>query len=167
MRRAAERSFTFTALILRPRSAAFSSRIAVSNASASVFRRKNRIGRRPGNLSSGTMTYVCDRISRRTHTSLSSSNSLSNTSSEIGSVMEVILLVTTLSSVVGLQSGLSWCPGTELNRRHEDFQSSALPTELPGHEGQELRRGKITHERGGHSTAGRTLCAPTAPGRAR
>ena len=25
-----------------------------------------------------------------------------------------------------------WCPGTELNRRHEDFQSSALPTELPG-----------------------------------
>ena len=23
------------------------------------------------------------------------------------------------------------CPGTELNRRHEDFQSSALPTELP------------------------------------
>ena len=29
-----------------------------------------------------------------------------------------------------------WCwmwPGTESNRRHEDFQSSALPTELPGH----------------------------------
>ena len=25
-----------------------------------------------------------------------------------------------------------WCPGTESNRRHEDFQSSALPTELPG-----------------------------------
>ena len=25
-----------------------------------------------------------------------------------------------------------WCPGTELNRRHKDFQSSALPTELPG-----------------------------------
>src|SRR5262245_50090522 len=29
---------------------------------------------------------------------------------------------------------IKWCPGTELNRRHEDFQSSALPTELPGHE---------------------------------
>jgi hypothetical protein len=28
--------------------------------------------------------------------------------------------------------GLSWCPGTELNRRHRDFQSRALPTELPG-----------------------------------
>jgi hypothetical protein len=25
-------------------------------------------------------------------------------------------------------------PGTESNCRHEDFQSSALPTELPGHE---------------------------------
>jgi hypothetical protein len=25
-----------------------------------------------------------------------------------------------------------WCPGTELNRRHADFQSAALPTELPG-----------------------------------
>ena len=24
------------------------------------------------------------------------------------------------------------CPETELNRRHEDFQSSALPTELSG-----------------------------------
>jgi hypothetical protein len=25
-----------------------------------------------------------------------------------------------------------WCPETESNRRHEDFQSSALPTELSG-----------------------------------
>jgi len=25
-----------------------------------------------------------------------------------------------------------WCPGTESNRRHSDFQSLALPTELPG-----------------------------------
>jgi hypothetical protein len=24
------------------------------------------------------------------------------------------------------------CPGSESNQRHEDFQSSALPTELPG-----------------------------------
>lgn len=28
-------------------------------------------------------------------------------------------------------TALSWCRGTESNRRHEDFQSSALPTELP------------------------------------
>ncbi len=27
------------------------------------------------------------------------------------------------------------CPGTELNRRHVDFQSTALPTELPGRNG--------------------------------
>ena len=27
---------------------------------------------------------------------------------------------------------LGKCPETELNRRHEDFQSSALPTELSG-----------------------------------
>ena len=25
-----------------------------------------------------------------------------------------------------------WCPGPELNQRHADFQSAALPTELPG-----------------------------------
>ena len=29
-------------------------------------------------------------------------------------------------------------PGTESNCRHEDFQSSALPTELPGHSGEIL-----------------------------
>ena len=28
--------------------------------------------------------------------------------------------------------GFKVWPGTESNRRHEDFQSSALPTELPG-----------------------------------
>ena len=28
---------------------------------------------------------------------------------------------------------LRWCPETELNRRHADFQSAALPTELSGH----------------------------------
>ena len=26
----------------------------------------------------------------------------------------------------------TWCPGADSNHRHEDFQSSALPTELPG-----------------------------------
>lgn len=35
------------------------------------------------------------------------------------------------------ESGVSvfWCPGTESNRRHGDFQSPALPTELPGQRG--------------------------------
>ena len=29
-------------------------------------------------------------------------------------------------------SVLEWCPGAESNHRHADFQSAALPTELPG-----------------------------------
>ncbi len=29
--------------------------------------------------------------------------------------------------------GGPWCPGAESNHRHADFQSAALPTELPGH----------------------------------
>jgi hypothetical protein len=33
----------------------------------------------------------------------------------------------------GMPAERKWWPGTELNRRHKDFQSSALPTELPGH----------------------------------
>jgi ParB-like nuclease domain len=37
-----------------------------------------------------------------------------------------------LDKMVELQRERMW-PGTESNCRHEDFQSSALPTELPGH----------------------------------
>ena len=33
-----------------------------------------------------------------------------------------------------------WCPGAESNHRHCDFQSHALPTELPGH--RPRRRGR-------------------------
>src|SRR5438105_936798 len=47
-----------------------------------------------------------------------------------------------LHSTFRAKRGL-WCPGTELNRRHEDFQSSALPTELPGHRaGRQTAAGK-------------------------
>src|SRR5262249_56748284 len=31
------------------------------------------------------------------------------------------------------QAGKTWWAGTGLNRRHQDFQSCALPTELPAH----------------------------------
>jgi hypothetical protein len=32
----------------------------------------------------------------------------------------------------GLKFNIYWWPGRELNPRHADFQSAALPTELPG-----------------------------------
>ena len=38
-----------------------------------------------------------------------------------------------------------WCPGPELNQRHADFQSAALPTELPGH--RMWRRGRDLNPR--------------------
>ncbi len=35
-----------------------------------------------------------------------------------------------------------WCPGVESNYRHHDFQSCALPTELPGHRRTPAYRGE-------------------------
>ena len=40
------------------------------------------------------------------------------------------------------------CPETELNRRHEDFQSSALPTELSGPRGLNSNPKRIISEAG-------------------
>src|SRR5207237_10453526 len=47
----------------------------------------------------------------------------------------------------------NWCPGAESNHRHGDFQSPALPTELPGHR----RKGALyaapkLHSQEAHST---------------
>ena len=39
----------------------------------------------------------------------------------------------TLDTFIGAQPQNEWCPGAESNHRHADFQSAALPTELPGH----------------------------------
>ncbi len=49
-----------------------------------------------------------------------------------------IACLLTLLDFVGTLWKKEWWPGTELNRRHIDFQSTALPTELPGHLLQKL-----------------------------
>ena len=65
-----------------------------------------------------------------------------------------------------------WWPGTESNCRHRDFQSRALPTELPGHArhatGPGPVRGRVLHRaRGSASTRGRVRRGRTGPGRHR
>src|SRR6476660_3134094 len=37
-----------------------------------------------------------------------------------------------------------WCPGAEANHRHRDFQSRALPTELPGRASAKARPSRRT-----------------------
>src|SRR6478672_8750431 len=46
-----------------------------------------------------------------------------------------------LISYVILRDYIEW-PGRELNPRHADFQSAALPTELPGRWGGNIERGQ-------------------------
>src|SRR5436309_11162375 len=49
-------------------------------------------------------------------------------------MLALCIVIRNYSSLIPPPSSLErWCPGTELNRRHTDFQSVALPTELPGH----------------------------------
>ena len=45
-------------------------------------------------------------------------------------------------SVPGITGNGEWCPGVESNYRHHDFQSCALPTELPGHLKKPAYRGE-------------------------
>jgi hypothetical protein len=50
--------------------------------------------------------------------------------------------------VCGRRWMMKWWPGRELNPRHADFQSAALPTELPGLSERRIRqaRGPIVNE---------------------
>jgi site-specific DNA recombinase len=48
-------------------------------------------------------------------------------------VLEKAVLASRNGTVPGSQMSTGWCPGAESNHRHCDFQSHALPTELPGH----------------------------------
>src|SRR5438876_5842506 len=60
------------------------------------------------------------------------------------------------SSIIPPPSSLErWCPGTKLNRRHADFQSAALPTELPGRTAREdnTKRQTRFHSKSAHSIA--------------
>ncbi len=50
-----------------------------------------------------------------------------------------------------------WCPGAESNHRHEDFQSTALPTELPGQEKGLQREGRVLNPRASHASSNLTL----------
>lgn len=43
------------------------------------------------------------------------------------------------------QSKGKWCPGADSNHRHRDFQSRALPTELPGHVSIAIAKSQTTH----------------------
>ncbi len=42
-------------------------------------------------------------------------------------------LANPVDAAFGMFPGTTWCPGAGSNHRHCDFQSHALPTELPGH----------------------------------
>lgn len=42
-----------------------------------------------------------------------------------------------------------WCPEADLNHRHADFQSAALPTELSGHLGFYAKPAGLSQDRRG------------------
>src|SRR5713101_6225880 len=65
-----------------------------------------------------------------------------------------------------------WCPGAELNHRHRDFQSRALPTELPGRRARGRNaargaRGLIEARSGAVQNGCKSTPAPTAAARGR
>src|SRR4051794_9123156 len=55
---------------------------------------------------------------------------------------------------------VEWCPGAESNHRHADFQSAALPTELPGR--REARLETLAVSGGAYRRRGRGLSSAEA-----
>src|SRR4030088_2065234 len=53
----------------------------------------------------------------------------------------------------------NWCPGAESNHRHGDFQSPALPTELPG---RGAGRGRMPRVRGRRQALRRAMSGALA-----
>ena len=51
-----------------------------------------------------------------------------------------------------------WCPGAESNHRHEDFQSTALPTELPGRKRGVQLEGRVLNPRTLHASSNAGPC---------
>ena len=63
----------------------------------------------------------------------------------------------------GFLRGFLWWLGAELNRRHKDFQSSALPTELPSQTHKSVEANDRLRYRLLHTVVGvklPTCCAP-------
>ena len=55
---------------------------------------------------------------------------------------------------------LNWWPGAESNRRHADFQSAALPTELPGQKRPQFNQFASCPSRKSRADAGFSACHP-------
>ena len=61
-------------------------------------------------------------------------------------VISSSLIVGSIQLAPGSLQAKKWWPETESDRRHKDFQSSALPTELSGHKKNYARKNVITQE---------------------
>ncbi len=57
--------------------------------------------------------------------------------------IKICLKTCTMSNLLLVKGGKSMCRGSESNRRHADFQSAALPPELPRHKRNYILK---THE---------------------
>ena len=59
----------------------------------------------------------------------------------MGSAWRMLQIGSRWFALKNVSACFKWWPGSESNQRHADFQSAALPTELPGHRGPGRSRG--------------------------